>query len=401
MAQVFEAVPVTEKVHWVGAVDWDVRDFHGYLTSRGTSYNAYLVMAEKVTLIDTVKKPFREQLLSRVASVIDPAKVDYVISNHSEMDHSGSLPEVLQAIKPERVFASTLGQKALREHFGLEGIEAVKDGQTLSLGDLDVTFYETRMLHWPDSMFTWVPSQKLLFTNDAFGMHLASTQRFTDELPWDLVETETAKYYANILMPLSKLIEKLLARVGELNLPIEVLATDHGPIWRKDLDKILGLYARWARRPPTNKAVVVYDTMWQSTDKMAQAVAEGLTAGGASAKLMPLSGSHRSDVATEILDAGALLVGSPTLNNNLFPTVADTLTYLKGLKPRNLVGAAFGSYGWSGEVVGQLNEWLQGMGVELVSQGVRTVYVPSNEALAQCRELGRQVAERLRAVAHA
>jgi len=400
MGDVLKAVKVTDRVWWVGAVDWSLRDFHGYATGRGSSYNAYLVLAEKVTLIDTVKRPFKDEMLSRIGSVIDPKRIDYIISNHAEMDHSGCLPEVTDIVRPEKVFASSQGVKALRAHFHLseEAVTPVKDGETLSLGDVTLTFIETRMLHWPDSMFTYLADERLLFSQDAFGMHLASVERFADEIDESILEFEAAKYFANILLPYSPLILKLLEKVRASGLQIDVIAPDHGPIFRKNIDWILQRYAQWALQKPTRKAVVVYDTMWQSTEKMARAICEGLAAGGAAAKLMPLKGSHRSDVATEILDAGALLVGSPTINNTIFPTVADVLTYLKGLRPRNLIGAAFGSYGWSGESVDRINAILKEMKVELVSEGVKVRYVPDDAALLQCRDLGILVAEKLQAM---
>ena len=395
MEETFKAIPVSDRVYWVGAVDWGLRDFHGYATRRGSTYNAFLILGDKPILVDTVKAPFKEEMLARIASVIEPRKIRTIISNHSEMDHSGCLPEAIALIQPEAVYASPMGVKALDGHFRLRNITAIQDGQTLALGNATLRFLETRMLHWPDSMLTYLVEDQVLFSNDAFGMHLASAERFTDQLPWDVIEHEAAKYYANILMPLSGMVKKTVARLAELNLPLKLVATDHGPIWRRDFDKIINLYSRWAEHHPTRKAVIVYDTMWQSTAKMAQALAEGLLAGGASPQVMPLSGSDRSEVATEVLQAGALLVGSPTLNNNMFPTVADTLTYLKGLRPANLIGAAFGSYGWSGEVVGQLNEILKAMKVQLVSEGVKCVYVPTPETLAQCHALGLQVAGRL------
>jgi flavorubredoxin len=303
---------------------------------------------------------------------------------------------MIEVAKPEKVFASTMGAKALAEHFHLDSeIVAVKDGETLSLGNLEVSFVETRMLHWPDSMFTYLAEDGLLFSQDAFGMHLASSERFADEIAEDILLDEGAKYFANILLPLSPLVTKLLERVGGLGITINTIATDHGPIWREDVGKILGLYSTWAAQKPTRKAVVAYDTMWQSTDMMARAIGEGLARGGATPRLMPLKSCHRSDVATEILDAGALLVGSPTMNSNMFPTVADLLTYLKGLKPQNLIGAAFGSYGWSGEAVGQLESVLGEMKVDLVGEGVRVKYVPGSETLAECHSLGLLVAEKL------
>ena len=391
----FKAAKVTDRVYWVGAIDWSIRDFHGYSTSRGTTYNAYLILTDKVTLIDTVKAPFRDEMLSRIASLIDPGKIELIISNHSEMDHSGCLPDVIEAVKPEKVFASIMGVKTLSEHFhsGLE-IAALKDGDTLSLGDASLSFMETRMLHWPDSMIAYLAEDQLLFSQDAFGMHLASSERFADEIDEEILTWEAAKYYANILLPFSPLVTKLLERVRSLGITIEIIAPDHGPIWREGAGRMPELYSTWAVQKPTRKAVVTYDTMWQSTALMARAICEGLVTGGATARLLPLASSHRSDVATEILDAGALLVGSPTMNNNLFPPVADVLTYLKGLRPRNLIGAAFGSHGWSGEGVRQVVEYLSGMKVEVMGE-VKAKYVPDEEVLSQCFSLGKLVAKRL------
>jgi len=397
MAESLRAVRVTDRVYWVGARDWEVREFHGYRTSRGTTYNAFLVLADKVTLVDTVKKPFRREMMARVASVVDPKRIDYIISNHSEMDHSGSLPETIAAVKPEKVFASANGVRALEAHFHLGGgIEAVQNGSPLSLGNMNVTFIETKMLHWPDSMVSYLAEEKILFSQDAFGQHLASETLWADEVPQEILYEEAAKYYANILLPFSPLVAKTVPALKAMNLALEVLAPDHGPLYRKRLGWILDLYGRWAEQKPTRKAVVVFDTMWESDALMADAVAEGLAAGGARpVKVLPLRSSHRSDVAAEILEAGALVVGSPTINNTLFPTVADVLCYLEGLKPKNLVGAAFGSYGWSGEGVGKLEEGLQRMGVRLAAEGVKVRYVPDAEALAACRTLGETVARKL------
>ena len=395
MPKPFEAVKLSDRVYWVGAIDWGIREFHGYSTTRGTTYNAYLVLDETPTLIDTVKAPFRDELMSRVASVIDPSEIRTVVSNHSEMDHSGSLPGVLREIDPEKVVASPMGVKALASHFPALDIVEVKDGETLSLGATMLTFYETRMLHWPDSMMCHLAGEGVLFSQDGFGMHLASEERFDDEIDPAVLGQEAAKYYANILLPFSPLVEKLLARVAGLDLEIRLVAPDHGPVWRKDIEGIVGSYATWAAQSPTRKAVVAYDTMWHSTAAMARAVGEGLSAGGARVHLAPLRSSTRSDVATEILDAGALVVGSPTMNNNLFPTVADLLVYLRGLKPKNLVGAAFGSYGWSGEAAGQAAGLLSEAGVELVEENLRVRYVPDERALSECRALGERVASRL------
>jgi flavorubredoxin len=401
MLESFTPIKVTERVYWVGAIDWTLRDFHGYSTNRGTTYNAFLVLGEKVALIDTVKAPFKEEMLRRIAHVVDPVKIDYIISNHAEMDHSGCLPEIVRMTKPEKILASTMGVKNLAEHFHISnGVQAVKDGETISLGNIHLSFIETPMLHWPESMFTWCPEEEVLFSQDGFGMHLGSTERFDDELDPNVLEYEAAKYFANILVPYSQRVTKLIGKIGNLGWNIRTLAPDHGPIWRTDPTKVFQLYARWAKQEPTNKAVVVFATMWESTALMARTICDGLVASGATVRLMPLKVSHRSDVATELLDAGALLVGSPTLNNEIYPTVADLLTYLRGLKRQNLVGAVFNSYGWSPIVLKKLKEELEKMKVDLVGEGISCKYVPGEEVLGECFALGKSVAERLTKKSH-
>ncbi len=394
----FKAIEVSDSIYWVGVRDWSLRNFHGYSTHQGSTYNAYLVLGEKKILVDTCKKQFKNELLSRISSVIDPREIDYIVSNHSEMDHSGALTEVVELVKPERVFASPMGVKNLKDqlHWNVP-VTAVKDGEELSLGNIKVQFIETRMLHWPDSMFTWLPDQKVLFSQDAFAMHLACSELFADQVDPGLVWRETATYYANILLPYSNLVLKLLEKVKGLGIEPKVVATDHGPIWRRpeDISEVFSLYQRWARQEPTTKAVVVYDTMWGSTDLMARTICEGLVKGGCPVKLMPLAGFSRSDVITEVLEAGALIAGSPTLNNNLLPSMSDVLTYVKGLKPQNLIGAAFGSYGWSGESVKQVREFLEATKVEMLDE-IKVKYVPDKEVLNQCFELGLKVAARLK-----
>lgn len=382
-----KAVKISDKVYWVGAIDWGVRDFHGYLTSRGTTYNAYLIMAEKPVLIDTVKSNFYGEMHARISSVTDPANVKIIISNHSEMDHSGGLCRAVEDMKPERILASAMGVKALAAHFHHKyNIEAVKEGETLDIGGDKIAFLESRMLHWPDSMVSFLQGDGILFSNDIFGMHLASSKRFDDETPdW---KHEAKKYYANIVLPYSDMVLSFLKKFQASGIKPRVIAPDHGPIWRKDLTSILDLYAQWATQKPKDKAVVVYDTMWNSTEKMAGAIADGLMSSGTETRVMPLKSHHRSDVITELLCAGAVAVGSPTLNRNLYPTVADTLTYIKGLQPRNLKGLVFGSYGWGGEGISQVSSLLQEMKVQPALEPLKVQYVPDDAMLAKCFEAG-------------
>jgi flavorubredoxin len=389
------AVKISENVYWVGAIDWDLRNFHGYSTGRGTTYNAYLIMAEKVTLVDTVKAPFRDELLARIRSVIEPEKIDYIISDHAEMDHTGSLPAIMEIVKPEKVFASVKGVEALEQHFGLKDITAVEDGGEIDLGNMKVTCLETRLLHWPDSMVSYLAQDRILFSQDGFGMHLASNERFDDELDDYVLYYEAAKYYANILLLYSHIAQKVIRRLEESGLDIQTIAPDHGPVWRSKIPWIIDLYKKWSARELRKKAIIVYDSMWGSTRMMARAIEDGLTEGGVHVKVLNATATERAEVVTELIDAAALIVGSPTLNNHIFPTVADVLTYIKGLKPGGLVGAAFGSYGWSGESVRVLNSWLEDMKVELVGEGVRVNYVPRADDLERCRQLGLEIAKRI------
>lgn len=396
MNETFKAVKISDHVWWVGAIDWNIRDFHGYMTKRGSTYNAYLIIADKVTLMDTVKAPFRDEMMARIASVINPGDIRYIVSNHSEMDHSGCLPEVIDAVRPEKVYASVMGAKTLNEIFHKDlPLTPLKDGDSLSLGNMTLSFMETRMLHWPDSMFSYLADEQVLFSQDAFGMHLASSQRFDDEADPAVLRYEAATYFANILTPYTALITKLLARVATAGLRFRIIAPDHGPVWRKDIQGILDRYAGWAAQEKKRKAVVVYGTMWHSTEKMARAITEGLAAGSVDVKLMSMDACHRSDVAYEVLDAAALIAGSSTLNNNMLPGMADILTYLTGLKPKNLLGAVFGSYGWSGEASRQIQTMLTDLKVELMGDPVQTRHCPDRVVLSQCYDLGRLMAEKI------
>jgi len=381
---------IKKDIYWVGAVDWDIRDFHGYSTYKGTTYNAYLAMDEKIALFDTVKSDFNEHLLYHISEVVDPKKIDYLVVNHVEMDHSGCLPELVDRIQPEKIFCSPMGHKALLEHFHREDwpYQIVKSGDSISLGRKTVSFLETRMLHWPDSMFSYIPEEKLLISSDAFGQHVASTARFVDEFELGEVMTHAAKYYANILNLFSPNVQKLLETVKGMNLAIDMIAPDHGLIWRNNPGVILEAYDRWSRRETKAKALVIYDSMWKSTAKMAQAIAGAIAREGVTVKIMNLAVNHRSDIMTEVLDAKALVFGSPTLNNGYLPRMGDFLTYLKGLRPKGKIGAAFGSFGWSGEAVKHMNEAMAAMEIEVIDPGLKVKNVPRDEDFAKCKDLG-------------
>ncbi|MDY6988646.1 MAG: FprA family A-type flavoprotein [Thermodesulfobacteriota bacterium] len=389
-------VEIAEGIFWVGVIDWNIRDFHGYSTEQGSTYNAYLIMDERITLIDTVKKEFADELMGNISQIVDPKKIDYVISNHTEMDHSGGLARVMHKVGGDKpLYCSKMGHKNLLRHFPQKwNYQPVENGGTLGLGKRTLTFLETRMLHWPDSMFSYVNEDKILFSSDAFGQHHAGLERFDDQVG-DAIMPHAKKYFANILLLYSPLILKLVDTVTEMGLALDMICPDHGIIWRKEPSKIINAYVEWSTQKPKRKALVVYDTMWHSTETMAGAIVDALGQEGVDAKPMHLRTWHRSDIITEVLDAGAVIVGSPTLNNGLFPTVSDFLTYMKGLKPSNKIGAAFGSFGWSGEAVKLINKELEEMKFELVDPGVKIQYVPDDESIAACYELGKKIAQAL------
>lgn len=385
-------VKIAKDIYDVGVNDWNIRDFHGYTTDLGSSYNAFLILDKKTVLIDTVKAEFADQLIDNISKIIDPKKIDYIISNHTEMDHSGSLPRVMHKVGEEKpLFCSKMGQKNLSRHFRQKwNYRPVENGEELSLGSRTITFLETRMLHWPDSMFSYLKEDRILFSSDAFGQHYAGMEKF-DDIVGDAIMPHAKKYFANILLLYSPLILKLVEHVTNLKLEFNMICPDHGILWRKDPGKIINAYVRWSRQEAKNKAVIIYDTMWHSTEKMAEAIVAGLSEQGIEARPMHLRKWNRSDIMTEVLDAKAIIVGSPTLNNGLFPTVSDFLTYMKGLKPKNKIGAAFGSYGWSGESVNLIKNELESMNIEIIDPGLKVQYVPDNQSLEACIELGNKI----------
>jgi flavorubredoxin len=386
-------VEISKNVYDVGVTDWNIRDFHGYSTHAGTTYNAFLVLDEKVALIDSVKAPFGDQLLDNISKIIDPRKIDMVISNHTEMDHSGSLPRVMHRIGEDKpLYCSKMGAKNLVQHYPQKwNLQPVKSSQEVSLGNKTFTFLETRMVHWPDSMFTYLKEDKILFSSDGFGQHYASFEKFDDRVDEDLMY-QAKKYFANILLLYAPRILKLIEQVQSLGLDIDMICPDHGIIWRKNPGKIIDAYIKWSQPTTEKKAVVIYDTMWNSTKMMAEAIAGGISSQGVAVAPIHIRSSHRSDIMTEVLDAKAVVVGSPTLNNQMFPTVADFLTYMKGLKPTDKIGGMFASYGWSGESLKMVQAELEAMKFDVIEPGVKIQYVPDRDGLSACFDYGQKIA---------
>jgi len=380
-------------VYWVGAIDWNGRDFHGFTTPGGTTYNSYLVVGEKTALIDTVKSPFAGEMLRRISQIIDPSKLDYIVVNHMELDHSGSLVE-LKKQTDAKILITKRGVDILNGYFKGSGsenwdLEVVKTGDQLDLGGKTLLFLEATMLHWPDSMETFLKEDRILFSNDGFGQHIATSKRYDFEV--EDVLPEAAEYYANILMPFHMPLLRYLGLLTKLEIEPLQIAPSHGIIWKRDLPKILEAYRSWASGEVEEKVLVIYDTMWGSTEIMANEIAEAVRAAGVEVKLLNLRKSPRSHIMKEMLDAAAFAVGSPTLNNGLFPTVGDFLVYLKGLRPQKKKAMAFGSYGWGGGAVKIIEQELKSAGIEVLDPGLQVKYRPYEKELLGCKKLGEQL----------
>jgi len=384
-------------INWVGVVDWNMRDFHGYITHRGTTYNSYLISDTKTALVDTVKSNFSKEFLEKIRKITDLKKIDYIIINHVEMDHSGVLPKIAKLAKNATILASRRGKDAIIEHFGKDlCIETVKTGDKLNLGNRTLQFIETPMLHWPDSMFTYIVEEKILLSNDAFGQHLATNFRFDDQVDEHVLMEEAMSYYANILMGYRAVFSRKIQEVKKMGLEPNIIAPSHGLVWRSYSSKIVKSYLDWSAGISKQKAVVVYDTMYESTDKMAMAITEGLSSQGIEVKLLKLRVSDLSLITTEILESKIVIVGSPTLNNQLFPSVSAFLTYIIGLKPKDKLWGFFGSYGWSGEAVKYMTEIVKKVGFEVFNSGLTVKYVPNQEDLKKCIEFGKKIAIKIK-----
>ncbi|MEA4990540.1 Rubredoxin-oxygen oxidoreductase [bioreactor metagenome] len=395
-----QPVEIKKDIFWVGFVDYDHRDFHGYSRSPdGSTYNAYLIKDEKNVLLDTVASGCEGTLLCRMAQVLEPEKIDYIICNHMELDHAGALEAIIERCKPEKIFVSQTGLKSMAGYFDCKDwpVQAVKNGDSINIGKRTIVFQETRMLHWPDSMVSYIPEDKLLVSNDIFGQNIASSARFVDEFGDDGEYTRRVKeYYFNIVLPYSPMVLKTLPVVEKLD--IDMIAPDHGLIQRgeKAVRGIIDMYRAMAEQKPQQRALIFYDTMWESTETMAYAICSGLEENNVPTRIMSVKQNHHSAVMTELADCGAVIAGSPTHNNTVLPLMAAQLTYMKGLRPLNRIGGAFGSYGWSGEGPKFLHEQLASMNMEMPAEPVKCNWRPDHEALKACHQMGVTIAEALK-----
>jgi anaerobic nitric oxide reductase flavorubredoxin len=379
-------------VYWVGATDWKVRYFHGYelSTHRGTTYNSYLIKDEKNVLIDTVWEPLTDRFLENLSEVIDMSKIDYVVINHAEPDHSGALPVIMNYCPNATVVVSKNGLDSVKRHYHKDwNFKVVSTGDEINIGENNLVFVEANMLHWPDSMFTYLTGKNILFSNDAFGQHFSSSNIFNDEVDEVEVYQEAIKYYANILTPFSKLVTKKIEQIKTLNLPVDMIAPSHGVIWRKDPMQIVEKYYEWSKGISDKSAVIVYNSMWGATHKMAEFIGKGLWEAGLSYKIYNIATADRNDVLTEIFKAKGILLGSSTVNNGLLTSMMPLIEDLMGLKFINKVGAAFGSYGWSGESPALLTDYLNKAKIQTLSEGLKVKYMPNEEDLQNCFDFGK------------
>jgi anaerobic nitric oxide reductase flavorubredoxin len=384
----------------VGKIDWELRKFHGdeYSTHRGSTYNSYLIKEEKVALIDTVWMPFSKEFVENLSHEIDLNKIDYVIANHAEIDHSGALPELMRQIPDTPIYCTKNGVKSLKGHYHQDwNFNVVKTGDTLSLGQKELVFVEAPMLHWPDSMFCYLTGDNILFTKDAFGQHYALEYMFNDLADQNELFNECIKYYANILTPFSPMVTKKINEVLSFKLPLDIICTSHGIIWRDKPEQIVEQYLKWAENYQENQITLIYDTMWNGTRVMAENIARGIKEAGGdiNVKLFNLAKSDKNDVITEIFKSKALLVGSPTINKGILVSVAGILEEIKGLKFKNKKAAAFGCYGWSGESNRIISDNLKSAGFQIVDEGIKALWNPDTESAAKCTEYGKKFAENI------
>jgi len=384
---------LTDGVSWVGFVDWNVRDFHGYVTPRGSSYNAYLVEDEKIAVIDTVKAQYVGDFLERVAAEVSLEKVDYLICNHAEPDHSGGFPVALKAFPNAVVVCNAKCQKALSQHYDVSNwkFQVIKDTDTLSLGSKTLQFFDTPLVHWPESMVTYYVEKEILFSMDAFGQHYASSYRFDDEADMRAIMQEAKMYYANIVLPFERTVGNTLKRLGALK--ISMIAPSHGVIWRSHIPEILEAYTAWRVSKPVKKVVIAFSSMWNSTRAMAKAIEAGAEESDVNVHFMDMAVANNTQFVTDVMDAAAVAFGSPTLNLGIMPRMASALTYLRGLKPKNKVGLAFGSYGWVPKGSDEVAQYMTAMNMDFICEPIVCQFKPDDEILEKCREAGRKLAK--------
>lgn len=388
-------IRISPKVYWVGAIDWDIRDFHGYKTPRGTSYNAYLIVDDEVVLVDTVKRHLMDDMMARIAEVVEPARISKVVVNHVEMDHAGSLADVSRLVPEAQILVSGRGKLGLSRYHDLpREPDTVESGAEIHTGSLTLKFLHTPMVHWPDSMVTYIPEENLLLSNDAFGQHVASDARFDDQLGWGLLAEEAGTYYANIVMPYGDQVNKAMSALNGLD--IETIAPSHGVIWRAYIDRIVERYGKWASHETDNRALIVYDTMWGSTHMIAKSLAEGLENASIPVTVRSLKTSHISEVMADLLMSKVVLIGSPTLNNGMLPTVSAFTTYLKGLRPKNRIGIAFGSHGWGGQGAREVDAVIRALDWNVPREPVATQYKPDHNELSEALAVGKMLADLLK-----
>ncbi|MDR3306649.1 MAG: FprA family A-type flavoprotein [Endomicrobium sp.] len=388
---------VKDGVYAVGAVDWNERRFHGhtYVTKRGVTYNSYLILDEKVTLIDTVCKGFEKEFLENIRSIIDPSKIGIIIINHIEPDHSGAFPEVLKVCPNAKVYGTEKARQGLLKYYGVSGQwTAVKSGQSLNIGKRTLEFIDVPMIHWPDSMFTYCAYDKILFSNDGFGQHYATNKLFDDEVDFGALMEEAQKYYANILWPFSMLVASKLGAISKLNLAIDFIAPSHGLVWRKHISDIMEKYFYWSAHKCRKRIAVVYETMWRSTEKMARKIIEGITSKGVEAVLFDVTKNDRTDIASYMLDAKGWIFGSSTHDGEMLPVIAGFLHFLKGSKAKGRKSFAFGSYGWSGEAAKDIQDTISN--VTAFDSSLRVVFNPTEEELKKCFETGKSFALKIK-----
>jgi len=392
-------IEIKKNIFWVGAVDWNVRTFHGhtYSTKRGTTYNSYLILDEKVALVDTVFGPFSAELIENIKRIIPLEKIDYIIANHVETDHSGALPEIMKLIPRAKLFGTAKCQEGLYKHYHQNwDFNVVHTQDTLKLGKRTLSFLEAPMIHWPDSMFTYCPEEELLLPNDAFGQHYASSERFDDEVDNAVLMDEAEKYYANILWPLGPVILKKLEEVNSLRIPINMIAPSHGIIWRKNPSQIINAYLSWTKNITKPQVVIVYETMWGSTEKMARALAEGIIEEGVTVKLMDITQCDRTELIKEMFEAKGYLIGSSTHDNDMLTNIAGFLEFLKGLRPQGRVAAVFGSYGWAGGAIKSIEKVLKEAKIQVLETSVGIQYVPDAVGLKSCVDFGKEFAQKIK-----